>query len=309
MTTHTVTAMFDSRAEAERAADNLVSQLGLSRSAIRLDADAGSTTTTGSVPATESKGLLASIADLFLPDTDRHAYAEGMRRGSVLLSARADEAQMERVSDILETAGAVDLDTREAEWRQGGWTGPAGAAAGTGAVVGASSDATQTGVAAMPAQTRSANAAGQATSTGRATSSVAAGREEAIPLGEEKLRVGKRVASTGRVRVRSYVVETPVEEQVRLREEHVRVERRPADSPGIAGEELFRERIIDAEESIEEAVVQKETRVTGEVVVNKETTEHTETIRDTVRRTEVDVDHENVANTNRTDADRTGKAS
>jgi uncharacterized protein (TIGR02271 family) len=298
MTTHTVTAMFDSRAEAERAADSLVSQLGLSRSAIRVDADAG--TTTGSATGTGGKGLMASLADLFLPDADRHTYAEGMRRGGALLSVRAEEAQMERVADVLETAGAVDLDTREAEWRQSGWGGHAGAAAGTGATVGAAASGTQTGVAAMPAT---------GTTAGRATGGAATGREESIPMAEETLRVGKRVASAGRVRVRSFVVETPVEEQVQLRQEHVRVERRPADSPGIAGEDLFRERVIEAEQSVEEAVVQKETRVTGEVVVNKDSTEHTETIRDTVRRTDVEVDEDSAANTNTTGARRPGKAS
>jgi stress response protein YsnF len=91
--------------------------------------------------------------------------------------------------------------------------------------------------------------------------------------------------------VRSYVVETPVEEQVTLREEHVNVQRVPADRAATASEaNLFQDRVIEAEESTEEAVVQKDVRVTGEVVVNKETTEHTETVRDTVRRTEVDVD-------------------
>jgi uncharacterized protein (TIGR02271 family) len=183
----------------------------------------------------------------------------------------------------LEQAGAVDLDTREAEWRQSGWTGHSGAAT--------------TGVAARPTGTT-------------ATTGTATGREEAIPIAEERLRVGKRVASAGRVRVHSYVVETPVEEQVRLREEHVRVERHAVDRP-VAGNEagLFQERVIEAEESSEEAVVAKEARVTGEVVVNKEATERTETIRDTVRRTEVEVNEDDVANTNRTSAGRTGKAS
>ena len=52
-------------------------------------------------------------------------------------------------------------------------------------------------------------------------------QEEVIPVAEEELRVGKREVSGGRVRVRSYVVETPVQEQVSFREEHVSVERRP----------------------------------------------------------------------------------
>jgi uncharacterized protein (TIGR02271 family) len=117
------------------------------------------------------------------------------------------------------------------------------------------------------------------------------GREESIPIVEERIRVGKREAHAGRVRVRSYVVETPIEEQVRLREEHVHVERHVVDRPVTGNEaELFRERVIEAEESTEEAVVAKEARITGEVVVNKEVRERTETIRDTVRRTEVEVE-------------------
>src|SRR5215208_5245795 len=64
-----------------------------------------------------------------------------------------------------------------------------------------------------------------------------------------------------RVRVRSYVVETPVQEQVNLREEHVSVERRPVDRAASPGDNLFRERTIEAEERAEEAVVAKEARV------------------------------------------------
>ena len=62
-----------------------------------------------------------------------------------------------------------------------------------------------------------------------------------IPVYEEQLRVGKRDVSHGRVRIRSYVVETPVNEQVRLRSESVQVERKPVDRPIAAGDELFQD--------------------------------------------------------------------
>ena len=84
-----------------------------------------------------------------------------------------------------------------------------------------------------------------------------AGSEEVIPVVEE-LRVGKRDVNLGRVRVRSYVREVPAEAQVNLREEHVRIERRPVDRPADAGDALFRDRTIDMEEHAEEAVVSKE---------------------------------------------------
>jgi uncharacterized protein (TIGR02271 family) len=97
----------------------------------------------------------------------------------------------------------------------------------------------------------------------------------------------------GGVRVRSYVVEEPVEQQVNLREEHVDVERRPVGQrmrPG-AAEELLRDRTIEMTESAEEAVVSKDAEVTEEVVVRKFEGERTEGVSDTVRRTEVDVEN------------------
>ncbi|MGO8609345.1 DUF2382 domain-containing protein, partial [Rhizobium johnstonii] len=56
-------------------------------------------------------------------------------------------------------------------------------------------------------------------------------REEVIPVVEEQLVVGKRDVNRGGVRVRSYVTETPVHEQIRLRNERINVERRTVDQP------------------------------------------------------------------------------
>jgi stress response protein YsnF len=79
---------------------------------------------------------------------------------------------------------------------------------------------------------------------------------------------------------------------VTLHEEKVRVERRPVDRPIAVGDDAFRERTIEATERREEAVVSKEARVKEEVVVRREAGERTETVRDTVRRTEVEVKDE-----------------
>ena len=94
------------------------------------------------------------------------------------------------------------------------------------------------------------------------------------------------------MRVRSYVVETPVQEQVSLREEHVSVERRPVDRAATTGDNLFRERTIEAEERAEEAVVSKEARVKEELVLKKGVEHRTETVSDKVRKTEVEVEDE-----------------
>jgi uncharacterized protein (TIGR02271 family) len=104
------------------------------------------------------------------------------------------------------------------------------------------------------------------------------------------------------VRVISTVVEKPVEEQVTLREETVRVDRRPVNRPATEADfaNASTTGAIEMTETREEAVVAKDARVVEEVVVGKETTERTETIRDTVRRTDVHVEEtgeNNVPNT------------
>lgn len=116
--------------------------------------------------------------------------------------------------------------------------------------------------------------------------------ETAIPVVAEELQVGKRQVEGGGVRVHSFVTEVPVEEQVELREEHVRVERRPVDRPANEADLAAASRggSIELTETSEEAVVSKTARVVEEVVVGKEVQERTETVRDTVRRTDVEVE-------------------
>jgi uncharacterized protein (TIGR02271 family) len=136
-------------------------------------------------------------------------------------------------------------------------------------------------------QPRTAYAGGA--ETGR--TDLAEGGEARIPVIEEELRVGKREVEGGGVRVRTRVVERPVEEAVRLREERVSVERRPVNRPvSEADLNAFREGSFELRERSEEAVVDKTARVVEEVAINKDVTERTETVRDTVRSTDVDVE-------------------
>ena len=114
--------------------------------------------------------------------------------------------------------------------------------------------------------------------------------EDVIQAAEEELRVGKREVGRGGVRVRSYVTERPVEEQVELRQERVSVERRPVDRELAPGEAAFQERTIEAVERGEEAVVSKTARVTEEIGLRKDVEHATETVRDTVRKQEIEVE-------------------
>jgi uncharacterized protein (TIGR02271 family) len=274
----TITAFFDSRQDANKAVERL-QRAGIARANINIVEGANRTQGASVSRDDEGPGFWEALKDLFLPDEDRATYAEGLRRGGFIVTVQADNTHYEKAIDILDDEGTVDLDQRAQSWRQEGWTGASAGYSGSGR--------SQAGAGAMGSATGSATA--RATGAGTQAS---AGREEVIPVTEEQLKVGKREVGQGRVRVRSYVVETPVQEQVNLRQENVHVERRPVDRAATGTDNLFRERTIEAEERSEEAVVNKEARVKEELVVKKDVGQRTETVSDKVRRTEVEVEDE-----------------
>ena len=283
-----ITAFFESRTDAEEAVSRLHAA-GISRDSVRLvpgdERDTGTAMNSDTQSLGDaSVGFWDSLRDLFLPEEDRHTYAEGLRRGGYLLSVTATDAEHERVLDILDDEGTIDIDERAAAWRAEGWSGSSTSDALSGATAnlgtGASSSMTQS------------SAAGQGRAAKGATSDVDSRGEEVIPVAEERLNVGKRDVSHGRVRIRSYVTEKPVSEQVNLRQERVEVERRAVDRDIGSVEDAFRERTVEVEERAEEAVVAKEARVKEELVVRKNVEQRSETISDTVRSTEVDVEDE-----------------
>jgi len=111
------------------------------------------------------------------------------------------------------------------------------------------------------------------------------GMEEVIPLGEEVLEVGKRTENRGTPRIHRYVVEPPVEERVTLQSERVVVERRRPVSDKVTGEILTEVTV----EVVEVPVIEKRTGLREEIVVRTERTQHVETVRETVRRDEVEI--------------------
>ena len=113
---------------------------------------------------------------------------------------------------------------------------------------------------------------------------------QSVPVIEEELEVGKREVETGAVRLRSRIIERPVEEKLRLREEHVNVNRTPVDRPATEADFAnFKEGETEITEHAEVPVVNKEARVVEEVNLNKETRDRERTVRDSVRKTDVDV--------------------
>ena len=114
--------------------------------------------------------------------------------------------------------------------------------------------------------------------------------ERVLPVVEEELAIGKREVAKGGVRVHTRVASVPAEESVQLRMERATIERVKVDRPVAAGADLFKERTFEVLEMAEEAVVQKRARVKEEVRIGKRIAERTETVRETLRKTDIEVE-------------------
>jgi len=218
-------------------------------------------------------GILGALVDLGIPQESAEAYAESVRRGNVLVTAQVEDNRANEATRIMQRPGLIDIESQAKEWRSSGWKG---------------FDTNATAVAPANSERMSSSAGNGAAKNATRSSGKAA--DDTFQVVEEELQVGKRAVETGGVRVTSNVHEVPVEEEVRLRQEHVEVERRPVDRPATTADlNAFQEGTIEVRETQEQAVVNKQARVVEEVRVRKNVEEHTEKVQDTVRRTDVDV--------------------
>jgi uncharacterized protein (TIGR02271 family) len=267
----TVVGVFDDYRTAERASLELQNS-GIPRVSIEVKSNfmTGAAGRSGESEHTHEGGISGFFHRLFGGGDDEYGshYAEAVRRGNAVVCVTAPAGQIERVTDILNSAGAVDIDRHIERYRDTGY------------------------------ERHDPGAPPYSYDEAVAERSRFRGNEGgSVPVVEENLDIGKRQVQRGGVRVHSRVVEQPVEESIELREEHVRVERRPADRPVDARDEL-RDQTIEVTETAEEPVVRKRARVREEVVIGKETTTRRENVRDTVRHTEVDVERLNVEDGN-----------
>ena len=120
------TAFFDSRDAAEHARTDLIAA-GFSPETISI-AGRDSAPAEPEPILSEEGGFWHALKEFFMPDEDRYTFAEGLRRGGILLSIHTSEQEYDRAVDILDADGAVDMDERERSWLSEGWTGfPIGA--------------------------------------------------------------------------------------------------------------------------------------------------------------------------------------
>lgn len=130
-------------------------------------------------------------------------------------------------------------------------------------------------------------------------------RDETLKLAEEQVDIGKRRVSDGVVRLRRYTVEEDVSEDISLFDQHADMFRRAVDEPAYLNDVDWSERTIEVEESHEVPTVNKTARVREEVGLRTEGNERVETVKDTVRRQEVEVDKSGTDRlTSDTDRDR-----
>ena len=131
--------------------------------------------------------------------------------------------------------------------------------------------------------------------------------DNAMTRSEEQLRVGTQTVEAGRARLRKYVVTENVTTTVPVSHEEVRIEREPItdanvgsalDGPAISEEE--HEVVLHAERP----VVAKETVPVERVRLDVDTVTEQETVTDTVRKEQIEVDGDGVTG-NRTTGDRT----
>ncbi len=256
MSDETIVAVYDTAAHAEAAIRDLKAA-GTPDNAISQHAGAVSSTTGTTAEPVKEQGFWASLFG-GEPDHDTAVYDRSLQGGSTVVSVRTPDAHVTRVTEILEGHHPIDMDERAASY---GMT-----------------------------QTTTTRAAMPATKPTGATTAAAASDEGSLKLAEERLAVGKRLVNRGGTRIRRFVTEVPVEQQVSLRSETVTMERHPVADARPATDADFTDKTIEMTESGEEAVVAKEAFIREEVSLRKQATERTETVRDTVRREDVEVE-------------------
>jgi uncharacterized protein (TIGR02271 family) len=200
----------------------------------------------------DRRGFFQKLFGIGDDDDSSYHYSEAVRRGnSVVTVELANESRIDEVCRILEDAGAVDVDERVEDWRASGYAPPVG---------------------------------GEATAAREG--------EQTLRSVEEQLNVGKRTVLKGRVRVHRTTEETPVEEQVTLRDEKASIQRRKVDRPATEADvsAAFKDEDIEIRESAEVPVVEKTARVVEEVTVGKKSAARTETVKERVRRSRIDVE-------------------
>src|SRR5215471_1638607 len=181
-------------------------------------------------------------------------YGDTLRRGGAVLAVRGPKDRVAKIMSILDAHNPVDI--HEHAERIG-------------------TD--------VPVEAKALVTAPGATKTG-------ASKDEVLRLAEEQINVGKRMFETGTTRIRRFVTERPVEQQINLHEEHAKVVRKAVNDPDYISDIDWGDKEYTVTETEERPVVSKTARVVEEIAVGREGSDRTETVRDTVRRQRAEIE-------------------
>ena len=259
MTEQTIVAVYDRRSEADAAVRDLMAASVPSQAISRHENGTGTTTATS---APREEGFWARLFGS-QPDHDTSVYDRSIENGSSVVTVRVSSDQVDHISSILETHNPIDIEERSAQY---------------------------TASRAATTSTISPGSLGTPSTIGTPVTAETASETGAMQLAEETLAVGKRAVGGATTRVRRFVVETPVQEQVSLRDESVTLERHPVTDSRPVGTGDFTDKVLEMTEMSEQAVVSKTARVVEEVNLRKDVSDRVETVKDTLRRDEVEIE-------------------
>jgi uncharacterized protein (TIGR02271 family) len=306
MNEETIVAVFDTAAHADAAVRDLEGANVPASAISRHPSTTGTAATTTGAP--RETGFWSSLFG-GEPDHGTTVYDRSVESGSHVVTVKVSDHHIDNVTSILERHNPVDIDERAASYGLGG--------IGTGSAVTGSAGTGSVGTGSVGTGSVGTGNIGTTTTTTRETIGTEAGvgapntalhgNEERLQLSEEQLQVGKRLVNRGTTRIRRFVVETPVEENVTLHSERVSVERRPVTGDARVANADFTDRTIEVTETDEEAVVGKTARVREEVVVRKDVADRVETVRDAVRHEDVEITKDGAVETDvgKTDVSKT----
>lgn len=249
-----IVTLFDTADHADTARRNL-EKAGFSASDISI---VGKHALAGDVMALREPGLWHRLFGKDIAEYEARVYGKTVEAGGAVLTLRVPEADVPKAMGILNQHHVVDVQQRAVER---GMT---------------TADAVAARAVAVPPPEKPL------------TTDLDKGA--LLRLAEEQLEVGKRLVKDGTTRLRRFVVEKPVEAKVTLHEEHVDIVRRASADTASLNDVDWAEKTIEFVDSHEEPVLRKSVHITEEVQIDPKKTDRVETVHDTVRRQDVEVE-------------------
>jgi len=265
MSYETVVAAFDTRTHAEAAIKAL-------RASGFADADISLLDNNRFAPGNGAKTGLKEPGfwqRLFGADVHEHeaaVYRQTVEHGGVVVSARVIDSEVAHATAILDLHHPINVHDR---------------AVTSGLAPADHVESIARKIEAVPLSTFQKSAVPQ---------KLAEAHDEVLQLAEEQLEVGKEMVESGRTRVRRYVTEREVSADVSLHDEHAEILRRAVTDPKFMGQIDWADAEIEVVETAEHALAKKTARIVEEVSLKKIGSDHVETVKDKLRRQQVDVE-------------------